>query len=127
MNFGEGNLGYVRPSGGGGVLGPRLLSRGAVEYLESGCYSLVLWNSVPRDWEDPEGWADRGLAEIAQQDWTLMVLHDAPTGAMKNLPRFLDAVLDRGTDIVQEFPPDLMPIVKGKRVGSLEGLVADAD
>ena len=112
-----------RPSGGGGVLGPRLLSPGAVEYLRAGGYTLVLWNSVPRDWEDPEGWPERALEDIARQSWTLLVLHDLPTGAMLQLPRFLDAVIRSGTEIVQELPPACVPIARGELRGDLDGLV----
>src|SRR5580658_5217360 len=50
-----GDLAYpdrlFRPYGGGGVIGPRLLSAAAVAHLERGGYTCVLWNSVPRDWE----------------------------------------------------------------------------
>jgi len=112
-----------RPSGGGGVLGPRLLSPGAVEYLRAGGYTLVLWNSVPRDWQDPEGWPERALEDIASQPWTLVVLHDVPTGAMKQLPRFLDAVIRGGTEVVQDLPPACVPIVRGEVTGDLGGLV----
>lgn len=112
-----------RPSGGGGVLGPRLLSPGAVEYLRAGGYTLVLWNSVPRDWEDPEGWPERALEDLARQPWTLLVLHDIPTGAMKQLPRFLEHVTHGGTEIVAELPPACVPIVRGEVTGDLDGLV----
>ncbi len=117
---------WFRPYGAGGILGPRLLSVGAVEYLCAGGYSLVLWNSVPRDWEDPDGWPDRAMADLERQDWTLVVLHDVPTGAMRALPRFLDAVLERGIEISHELPPECVPIQQGKLVGTLDGLVGTA-
>jgi peptidoglycan/xylan/chitin deacetylase (PgdA/CDA1 family) len=113
-----------RPSGGGGVLGPRLLSPAGVEYLRAGGYTLVLWNSVPRDWEDPEGWPARALQDIAGQPWTLVVLHDMPTGAMKQLPRFLEAALRSGTEIVQDLPTVCVPITRGAVTGNLDGLVS---
>jgi peptidoglycan/xylan/chitin deacetylase (PgdA/CDA1 family) len=115
---------WFRPSGGGGVLGPRLLSPAAVSYLRAGGYSLALWNSVPRDWEDPKGWPARALADLETNDWTLLVLHDVPTGAMRALPRFLDAVLERGAVITPELPPSCVPIREGQLVGSLDGLVS---
>ena len=117
---------WFRPYGAGGVLGPRLLSDAAVRYLCDGGYSCVLWNSVPRDWEDPEGWPERALADVARTDWTLVVLHDVPTGAMRALPRFLDRLLADGIEITFDLPPICVPIRNGKLVGSLEGLVADA-
>lgn len=117
---------WFRPYGAGGVLGSRLLSDAAVAYLRDGDYSLVLWNSVPRDWENPEGWPERALAEIETNEWTLVVLHDVPTGAMRALPRFLDAALARGVEITDELPPACVPIREGRVIGSLDGLVADS-
>jgi peptidoglycan/xylan/chitin deacetylase (PgdA/CDA1 family) len=112
-----------RPYGGGGVIGPRLLSSGALKFLLEGRYTCVLWNSVPRDWEDILGWPERALRDIRSQDWTLLVLHDLPTGAMKQLPRFLDLVRAEGVEIVQAFPDDCVPIRRGEIVGSIERLV----
>jgi len=104
---------FFRPYGGGGVLGPRLLGREAVRYLCDGGYTCVLWNSVPRDWEDTAGWPDRALADVRRQEWTLVVLHDIPTGAMTALPRFLEQALADGIAIVPTLPPDCTPIVRG--------------
>jgi peptidoglycan-N-acetylglucosamine deacetylase len=113
-----------RPYGAGGVLGPRLLSRAAVSHLCDGGYTCVLWNSVPRDWEDPAGWPERALADLRAQDWTLLVLHDIPTGAMRALPDFLARARDAGAELTGELPPACVPIVRGRVVGALEGLVA---
>jgi peptidoglycan-N-acetylglucosamine deacetylase len=115
-----------RPYGGGGVLGPRLLSPAAVRVLCEGGYTCVLWTSVPRDWEDPAGWPERALADVAGQAWTVLVLHDVPTGAMDALPRFLDRVRDAGVTISAELPDAATPIVRGRVTGSLDGLVGPA-
>jgi peptidoglycan/xylan/chitin deacetylase (PgdA/CDA1 family) len=112
-----GDLGHpdrlFRPFGGGGELGPHLLSRAAVTYLRDHRYTLVLWNSVPRDWEDPEGWVDRALEDVAKHEQTALVLHDLPTGAMEHLARFVDQALAFGTEIVQELPTGCVPIHNG--------------
>jgi peptidoglycan-N-acetylglucosamine deacetylase len=115
---------WFRPYGAGGVLGPRLLSRAAVRFLCDGGYSCVLWNSVPRDWEDTRGWPERALAGVAARDWTLLVLHDVPTGAMAALPAFLERALASGVEIVPELPPACVPIHRGEIVLPLDGLVA---
>jgi peptidoglycan/xylan/chitin deacetylase (PgdA/CDA1 family) len=115
---------WFRPYGGGGIIGPSLLSHDALDYLREGGYSVVLWNSVPRDWENPDGWPERALAEIGARDWTLLVVHDVPTGAMKALPRFLDEALARGVRIVQDFPADCVPILRGKVLRPLDDIVA---
>ena len=113
-----------RPYGAGGVLGPRLLGRAAVRYLCEARHTCVLWNSVPRDWEDPSGWPERALADIRRQDWTLLVLHDVPTGAMAVLPEFLARVRAEGVTIVPELPPACVPILRGEIVGAIEPYVA---
>jgi peptidoglycan/xylan/chitin deacetylase (PgdA/CDA1 family) len=115
---------HFRPYGAGGVLGPRLLSPAAVGRLCDGGYTCVLWNCVPRDWEDPAGWPDRALAEIRTRAWTLLVLHDIPSGAMRALPGFLARAADAGVTLTEELPPECVPIRRGVRVGALDGLVS---
>ena len=113
---------WFRPFGRGGVLDQRLLSRPAIAHLSENGYSCVLWNSVPRDWEDPDAWIDRALADVDANDWTVVVLHDLPTGAMTRLPRFLDELDTAGAEIVQDFPDDCVPIRNGKVVTDLTRL-----
>jgi peptidoglycan/xylan/chitin deacetylase (PgdA/CDA1 family) len=115
---------YVRPWGDG-RLSANLLSGAAVRHLQDGGYTLALWNCVPRDWEDPTGWPDRARAQIAQQDWTLLVVHDTGTGAMDALPGFLTAVRADGVEIRQELPEQCTPILRGELIGSLSGLVTE--
>jgi hypothetical protein len=100
--------------------------RSAVAAIWISAYTCVLWNSIPRDWADPEGWVDRALSHCRAQPWTLMVLHDLPTGAMAHLPRFLDKVGEAGGRIRQDFPPDCVPIVDGKVVRPIQNYVAAA-
>ena len=123
-----GDLGHpdrlFRPFGGGGHLGPHLLSRAALTYLRDHRYTLALWNSVPRDWEDPTGWVERALQDVASQEWTVLVLHDLPTGAMDHLARFLDQAMAAGAEVVQEVPPECMPIRRGVTTGPVDHLVA---
>jgi peptidoglycan/xylan/chitin deacetylase (PgdA/CDA1 family) len=102
---------FFRPAGGGGHLGPHLLSPAAVDILRDGGYTCVLWSSVPRDWEEVEGWVDTALADVERLDHAVVVLHDLPTGAMDVLPHFLDTLEAWGVAVVQDFPPDVLPIV----------------
>jgi peptidoglycan-N-acetylglucosamine deacetylase len=108
-----------RPSGSG-KLGPHLLHPAIVDKLEAGGYTCVLWNSVPGDWYDPNGWIGRALADAQSRDWTLTVLHDRPTGAMAHLDKFIRALHAEGFELLQEFPPDCVPIVDGKIVLPVE-------
>jgi peptidoglycan/xylan/chitin deacetylase (PgdA/CDA1 family) len=102
-----------RPFGGGGNITPDLLHRAAAEYLILQGYTCVLWNSIPRDFNDPGGWVERGLAQCRAQDWTLTVLHDLPVGCADRLPEFLDRLAAEGAEFVQDFPPDCLPLRRG--------------
>jgi peptidoglycan-N-acetylglucosamine deacetylase len=125
-----GELGHparpFRPFGGGGRLDGRLLSQAALQHLRAGRYSLVLWNAIPRDWEDPDGWVERAFAQCAAQPATLLVLHDLPTGAMRHLDRFLASVGDAGGRFRQEFPPACVPLRDGEIVLPLDRYVASS-
>jgi peptidoglycan-N-acetylglucosamine deacetylase len=112
-----------RPFGGGGELGPHLLSEAAVEVLKNEKMTCVLWNAIPRDWEDPRGWAEVALAQCLAQPWTLLVLHDLPTGAMGRLRIFIDRVLDHGGRFRQDFPRECVPIVRGEVVAGIDSFV----
>jgi peptidoglycan/xylan/chitin deacetylase (PgdA/CDA1 family) len=112
-----------RPFGGGGILNPDLLSGGVLDHLCAERFTCVLWNAVPRDWVDPDGWVATALAQIEAQPWSLVVLHDLPTGAMRHLPAFLDTLAGRGCEIRQDFPPDCLPIVGGTVVRPIDGFV----
>jgi len=113
-----------RPFGGGGEIGRHLLSPAAVDVLRKEKMTCVLWNAIPRDWEDPRGWAEVALAQCLDQPWTLLVLHDLPTGAMGRLKIFIDRVLDHGGRFRQDFPPQCVPIRRGEVVADLAGYVA---
>jgi peptidoglycan/xylan/chitin deacetylase (PgdA/CDA1 family) len=115
---------FFRPYGQGGNLDKRLLSRAVVDHLARARATIVLWSALPRDWEDAEGWVERALAQSAAGPWSLMVLHDLPTGAMRHLDRFLGLVADRGGRIRQDFPPDCLPMVDGQMKLEIDGLLA---
>lgn len=115
---------WFRPFGGGGNLDDRLLKPSVVEHLTNGGYSCVLWNAIPGDWADPEGWVDRALEQCRAQAWSLMVLHDLPSGAMRHLERFLDLATAAGARFRQEFPPTCVPIRAGRIVLPIEPYVS---
>lgn len=115
---------FFRPFGDG-KLDRGLLNREAVRYLVDGRFTCVLWNCVPHDWDDPEGWVDRALGQCATQSWSLVVLHDKPTGAMDHLERFLDHLGETEAEMVQEFPPECVPIRRGNIILPMESYVAE--
>jgi peptidoglycan-N-acetylglucosamine deacetylase len=116
---------WFRPFGGGGAIGPHLLSRRAVTVLCEGRYTCALWNEVPRDWEDPEGWAARALAGLGARPHTVLVLHDFAGAAVAGLDGFLDAARAAGAELTLSYPASCLPIVDGEIVGELGPLVRD--
>lgn len=115
---------WFRPFGRGGLLGKHVFSDASLIDLERYEYSVLLWNSVPRDWEDPTGWVKTALDGMTTRAHTVLVLHDLPTGAMNQLPRFLDAVLDAGHEFTTSLPPDCVPVRQGQVVWQGERLAA---
>jgi peptidoglycan/xylan/chitin deacetylase (PgdA/CDA1 family) len=105
---------WFRPMGGGGLIGPHLLSRAAAQILQQGKYSCVLWSSVPGDWKDQSGWIDQGIADIAARDWTVVVLHDVENAVLPRLPEFLDRLDFLGVEFRQEFPETVMVMKRGE-------------
>ncbi len=113
---------FFRPIGGGS-LDNRLLSPAALDYIVRHRYTCVLWNCVPRDWVEPDRWPATALAEIERRPWTLMVLHDLPTRAMRHLDKFI--IEAKATvEIVQEFPPECVPIAEGRIVRPIDSYVS---
>ena len=112
-----------RPWGTEGQLDRRCLNATAVNYLVSGKHHCVLWNSVPRDWVDPIGWVDRALADIRAREHTVVVVHDLPSGAMDELPRFLDELDRSGVTVTDRLPDECVPILDGRLVGPVDHLM----
>jgi hypothetical protein len=102
--------------GGGGQIGPHLISRAALQRLQTGKYTCVLWSSVPGDWKDQDGWVDRCMGEVAAREWTVVVLHDVENAALGRLPEFLDRLDFLNVEFRQDFPEDVVMIRRGKLV-----------
>jgi peptidoglycan/xylan/chitin deacetylase (PgdA/CDA1 family) len=112
-----------RPFGNGGILDQRLLSTAVVDHLCDNGYSCVVWNAVPRDWENPDGWVDVALRQTAAQGEALLVLHDIPTGAMQRLDEFIERAKRAGAEFRQEFPERCKLIWEGRRAPNLAAFV----
>ncbi|MEQ9640794.1 MAG: polysaccharide deacetylase family protein [Alphaproteobacteria bacterium] len=113
-----------RPFGGGGAIGRHLLSPEALSCLKAGGFTCVLWNVIPRDWEDADGWPTRARELMRPLPWSLVVLHDLPGGAMAHLDRFIETVREAGGRFRQDYPPDCMPLVRGEEVLPMAPYVA---
>jgi peptidoglycan/xylan/chitin deacetylase (PgdA/CDA1 family) len=109
---------FFRPMGGGGLIGPHLLSAAALRILREGKYTCVLWSSVPGDWKDQEGWVDRCLADVVARDWAVVVLHDVENASLPRLPEFLDRLESLGVEFRQDFPEDVVMTRQGELASS---------
>jgi peptidoglycan/xylan/chitin deacetylase (PgdA/CDA1 family) len=118
-----------RPVGGEGregTLGDHLLSPAARDLLIAERFTVVLWNVVPRDWEQPEAWVDVALDRCRRLEHAVVVLHDLPTGAMAQLPAFLERALDEGARFSTDFPPSCVVLEGGVPRGALDVYVRQA-
>nr|WP_217910029.1 polysaccharide deacetylase family protein [Pseudenhygromyxa sp. WMMC2535] len=118
---------WFRPFGGGGKLGPHLLSPDSVEWLVAGKHTCVLWNSVPGDWLDAEGWVERALADAARLEHAVIVLHDILPEAMTRLDEFICRLREAGHRFGDDFPAACLPIVEGAPRAGLEAFVRAAE
>ncbi|MBL6456204.1 polysaccharide deacetylase family protein [Belnapia sp. T6] len=117
---------YFRPNGGGGAIGPHLLNTSAAAHLQAGGHTVVLWNAVPRDFADPDGWPETALAMAgAATSPLLMVLHDLPNGAMRHLDRVLGLLADRGAVFLAEPPAECVPLRAGQPMPGFANYVSE--
>lgn len=114
---------FFRPFANGQV-GPKLLNREVAEYLCAEEFTCALWTVLGEEWLAPDGWVEPVIAKCKKKPWSLLVIHDLPTGAMKHLPRFLDTALEQGARFRQDFPPDGILIDRGKIVQPLDRYVS---
>ncbi len=116
---------FFRPFGGGGRL-DGALNRHAADHLAAGGYTCILWNCVPGDFKDKDGWPAVAHEQIARCDWPLVVLHDVHADAMRHLDGFLGTLQDQGYVFEQDFPPDCIAMQRGVPTRVMhEGVLAD--
>ena len=53
----------------------------------------------------------------------MVVVHDLPSGAMRELPRFLDELDRNGVVVTAELPDECVPIVGGRMVRPVDHLM----
>jgi peptidoglycan-N-acetylglucosamine deacetylase len=114
-----------RPYGNSGLIGPHLLSRTAVDYLLENRFQTVLWNSVPGDWKDPVGWVETCIAQVLENEWSVVVLHDIESGCLPRLSELLERLDDLGVVYQQDFPESVVLTRAGKIVSLLPTYVSD--
>jgi len=103
-----GNLSHrdklFRPYGRSGQIGPHLFSRAAVEYLLAHRFRTILWNCVPGDWRDPDGWVETCIEQVRNREWSVVVLHDIANGCLARLPELLHRLAELDVTYEQDFP-----------------------
>ncbi len=124
-----GNLSHpdklFRPYGNSGLIGPHLLSRAAISYLLTHRFRTIIWNSVPGDWKDPDGWVENCITQVEAQDWSVVVLHDIARGCLLRLPELFRRLADIGVSYEQEFPQDVTLTRAGQIVRMSPSYIAD--
>jgi peptidoglycan-N-acetylglucosamine deacetylase len=114
-----------RPYGNSGVLGPHLLSRAALDHLLAENYRTIIWNNVPGDWKDRDGWVERCIALVSEEAWSVVTLHDIEGGCLARLGELLRRLDDLGVIYEQDFP-DTVTLTRAGRIVSLpQGYIAD--
>ncbi len=118
-----------RPFCNAGIVNDRVFKNIDVERICKANYSCVLFNAIPRDWEDGTAWVDRALKQVAGQPWSTVVLHDIagyPDGVdvrpMLKLDEFISRAKDAGHEFVQDYSPDCLLVSKGKKLHELSKL-----
>ena len=114
-----------RPYGNSGRLGPHLLSRAALDHLVANDYRTIIWNNLPGDWKDPDGWVESCMAQVSSLDWSVVVLHDIEGGCLTRLPELLRRLEDLGVTFEQDFSDAVTLTRKGQIVSLPESYVAD--
>ena len=114
-----------RPYGNDGLLGRHLFSAAAMSHLRRNNYTTVIWNLVPGDWRNPDGWVEDCIAGLNGMDWAVVVLHDITGACLERLPEFLLRIKDLGISIEQAFPDNVIVTRNGRCVTVPGELVAD--
>jgi hypothetical protein len=63
---------------------------------------------------------DVALADVERLDWSVVVVHDVPVGALDRLDDLLTRCAARGVTFTTDFPDDCTPIRAGAPTGSFE-------
>jgi peptidoglycan/xylan/chitin deacetylase (PgdA/CDA1 family) len=108
-----------RPYGRGGTIDQRLVGPDILAHLRACGYTCVLWNCVPRDWVDQEGWVERCVEQVAAVDWPVIAVHDVPAAVLPRLPELLDRLDGLGATYTQETPDACTPLRAGRPTTAL--------
>jgi hypothetical protein len=96
-----------------------------LSHLRRNGYTTVIWNLVPGDWRNPEGWHTNCLGALNSINRPVVVLHDIADACLDRLSDFLARITDRGISIEQDFPDSVIITRNGQFVTLSPDLVGD--
>jgi peptidoglycan/xylan/chitin deacetylase (PgdA/CDA1 family) len=124
-----GNLGGGEPlyrPFGRAMIGPHLLNAPTWQTLVERKYTVVLWTHVAPERLQPDSWMKTSFAECKSRPWSVVVMHDIPTGGTRHLGEFLRMLEGAGAEFSQDFPVDCTPLRKGVESWSPQDLMPAA-
>jgi peptidoglycan/xylan/chitin deacetylase (PgdA/CDA1 family) len=104
-------------------IGSHLLNRPAWDLLIERHFTCVLWNCIAPEREHPTAWMEPALAVCRKLPWSVVVMHDIPRGGVRELPHFIDRLLESGAEFSQDFPIECTPLRRGVPVGPNDHLM----
>ena len=111
-----------RPYARGGTLDANMVGPIGASLLQERGYTCLLWNCLPRDWRDPDGWVDRCMEQVTAVDWPVIVLHDVPGAALPRLPELLDRLAALDPTYGHDAPESCTPLRAGRPTTSYASL-----
>lgn len=116
-----------RPFGRRGAIGPHLLNAASWNFLRQRAYTGVLWNSLAREWDRPKTWPRETAAECAQMPWAVPVIHDIRDQPLHHFEEFIDRMKDAGAEFRQDFPNDVLLLLRGEPLLDPRDFVSDPE
>ncbi len=106
-----------RPFGRASI-GQHLLNAPTWERMIAMRYTCVLWTYIVPEVVLPGTWTLPTIRACQSRRWSVIVLHDIPTGATAPLGAFLRMLVDQGAELSQDVPIDCTPLRNGVPIGS---------
>ncbi len=75
--------------------------------------------------EDADGWVETAIAQVREQDWSVVVIHDIEAGCLSQLPELLQRLTDLGVMFEQAFPRSVVLTEAGRTVSMSPDFIAD--
>ena len=77
-----------------------------------------------REW-DADGWVEAAIAQVREQDWSVVVIHDIEAGCLARLPELIQRLTDLGATFEQALPRTVILTEAGRTVSMSPDFIAD--